>query len=154
MTTYSSAPYLAARTSPADGRGAQLERVATAWHQTLRVALLPLELTTAQFRLLVATTWLSARNPAVRQSDIAAVANADPVMTSEVLRTLESRGLIARGPHPSDRRARAVTVTESGAKLADRAARLVDVVEAKFFEAGTADFASLAKALKKGGRGT
>ena len=153
MTTHSSAPYLAVRESPAESRGALLERVATDWHQTIRSALLPLDLTHAQFRLLVAATWLAARQPAVRQSDIAGVANADPVMTSEVLRTLESRALIVRGPHPTDRRARAVSVTEAGGKLADRAARLVDVVEARFFEGGMAEFAPLAKALKKGGRG-
>ncbi len=153
MTTHSSAPYLAARESPAQSRGAMLERVVTEWQQTIRAALLPLDLTHAQFRLLVAATWLEARQPAVRQSDIAMVANADPVMTSEVLRTLESRALVVRGPHPTDRRARAVSVTEAGGKLADRAARLVDIVEAKFFEGGMAEFSALAKALKKGGRG-
>lgn len=153
MPTLSSAPYLAAKESPAEGRSALLERVGTEWAQALRAALQPLDLTHAQFRLLVAATWLSARYDAVRQSDIAEVANADPVMTSEVLRTLETRGLILRGPHPTDRRARAVTVTEAGGQLADRAARLIDVVETKFFEQGMAEFAPLAKALKKGGRG-
>lgn len=75
-------------------------------------------------------------------------------MTSEVLRTLESRGLVVRSAHPTDRRAKAITMTESGGALIDRAIRLVDVVEAKFFEAGTAEFGPLAKALKRGGRGT
>ena len=153
MPTHSSAPYLAARESPAEARGAMLERVVTEWQRVLRSTLLPLDLTQAQFRLLVAATWLSARQTAVRQSEIAEVANADPVMTSEVLRTLETRGLIRRAPHPTDRRARAVTVSDMGGSLADRAARLVDVVEARFFDAGMAQFGSLAKALKKGGRG-
>lgn len=153
MPTHSSAPYLAARESPAETRSALLERVATEWQQLVRSTLLPLDLTHAQFRLLVAATWLSARQVAVRQSEIAELANADPVMTSEVLRTLEGRGLIRRDPHPTDRRARAVAVTEAGGALADRAARLVDVIEAKFFDAGMAEFGPLAKALKKGGRG-
>lgn len=154
MPSHTHAPYLASReVAPADARGALLERVVTEWQQVLRATLLPLELTQAQFRLLVAATWLSAHHRDVRQSDIAAQANADPVMTSEVLRTLEARGLVTRKPHPTDRRARSVMVTETGGRLADRAARLVDVVERKFFEAGLREFGPLAKALKKGGRG-
>lgn len=154
MATHTSAPLLAAREhSPAAGRGAMLERVATAWHLQLRTALAPLDLTPAQFRLLVAVAWLNARGTAVRQSDVSEHANADPVMTSEVLRTLEARGLVARAPHPTDRRAKAITITEAGGVLADRVLRLVETVEARFFDEGTADFGALAKALKKGGRG-
>ncbi len=154
MPSLTHAPYLATREiAPAAGRGALLERVVTEWQHVLRATLLPLELTQAQFRLLVAATWLSAHQRDVRQSDIAAQAGADPVMTSEVLRTLESRGLVARKPHPTDGRARSVVVTEAGGQLADRAARLVDAVEARFFENGLPQFGPLAKALKRGGRG-
>lgn len=155
LTSQTYAPFLAARgESPANAHGALLERIATLWLLQLRTALAPLELTPAQFRLLVAVGWLNARGGGVRQSDVAQHANADAVMTSEVLRALESRGLVARTAHPTDGRARAITLTESGGALVDRAIRLVDVVEAKFFEAGAPEFGPLAKALKKGGRGT
>lgn len=130
-----------------------LERVATAWSLRLRAALVPLELTNAQFRLLVSVAWLTTRHISVRQSDIAQYAGMDPVMTSEVLRTLESRGLVARVPHPSDRRAKSISATEAGGALADRALRLATVVEANFFEEGLEVFRPLAKALKRGGRG-
>ncbi len=155
MTTSSTAPLLAARDqSPATARGALLERVATHWLLELRAALAPLELTPAQFRLLVATAWLTAKGSGVRQSDISAHANADPVMTSEVLRTLESRGLLTRTAHPTDKRARSVALTATGGALADRAMRLVDTIDARFFESGMPEFRALAKALKKGGRGS
>lgn len=151
--TYS--PLLAARDqSPSDAPGALLERVSTQWLLKLRAALATLNLTPAQFRLLVATAWLNSQAEGVRQSDISLHANADPVMTSEVLRTLESRGLVVRAPHPTDRRAKAIGITESGGSLVDRAIRMVDAVEAKFFEVGMEDFGVLAKALKKGGRGS
>jgi MarR family transcriptional regulator, organic hydroperoxide resistance regulator len=154
MTATTTATLLAIRElSPAVGRGAVLERVATNWLLALRTALVPLDLTPAQYRLLVSAAWLTAKGMGVRQSDISVHANADPVMTSEVLRTLESRGLITRAPHPTDGRAKAVAVTVTGGALADRAVRLVDSVESKFFENGMAEFALLAKALKKGGRG-
>ena len=154
MPGQTSAPYLAARDlAPADGRSALLERVLAHWQALLREALLPLDLTAAQYRLLVAAAWLGARQAAVRQSDIAAHANADAVMTSEVLRTLERRGLVERMAHPTDRRARSIIVTAAGGALADRAARLVDVTEARFFETGMPEFGPVARSLKKGGRG-
>ena len=110
--------------------------------------------THAQARLLIAAAWLSSRSHGVRQSDVATEAGTDPVMASEVLRTLESRHLIARAPHPTDRRAKAITVTDSGGALADRAARLVDTAESQFFETGMDVFGALAKSFKKGGRGS
>jgi MarR family transcriptional regulator, organic hydroperoxide resistance regulator len=155
MSSQSFAPFLAAKgESPAAAPGALLERVATLWHLQVRTALAPLDLTPAQFRLLVAVAWLNAKGAGVRQSDVSIHANADPVMTSEVLRTLESRGLVQRAPHPTDRRAKAITLTEPGGTLVDRAMRLVDIVESKFFADGAAEFGPLAKALKKGGRGS
>jgi DNA-binding MarR family transcriptional regulator len=154
MANHSSSPNLAARAeSPAHSRGAILERVATRWLSELRDALVPVGLTHAQFRLLSAAAWLTARTNGVRQSDVASHAHMDTVMTSEVLRALETRGLISRTAHPTDRRARAIVVTETGGALAERASRLVDAVEDRFFSTGLVEFAQLAKALKKGGRG-
>jgi MarR family transcriptional regulator, organic hydroperoxide resistance regulator len=154
MPSSVASPQLALRElSPAFSRGALVERVASHWLLALRAALAPMDLTPAQCRLLIASAWLGTRETGVRQSDIAAHANADAVMTSEVLRTLERRGLITRVPHPTDRRAKAIAVTEAGGALADRAARLVDTTEARFFEVGMAEFGAVAKALKKGGRG-
>ncbi len=154
MSTHSNSPQLAARAAaPDESRSAVLERVASAWIVHLRAALAPLDLTPAQYQLLVAAAWLTAQHAAVRQSEISALANTDPVMTSEVLRTLEGRGLITRATHPTDRRAKAITVSEAGGALADRARRLVEATETRFFERGTSDFGTLAKALKKGGRG-
>lgn len=154
MSAHSNAPQLAARAAPPnESRGALLERVTNTWIAHLRAALAPLELTPAQYQLLASAAWLSARQPAVRQSEISALANTDPVMTSEVLRALEARRLIARDPHPTDRRAKTITVSEAGGALADRARRIVESTETRFFDHGTPDFGTLAKALKKGGRG-
>ena len=152
--TNSNAPRIAARdTAPSAGRCAGLERVGTEWLAQLRAALVSLELTHAQCRLLIATAWLGSRSQHVRQSDIAAEAGMDPVMTSEVLRALEARQLISRAQHPTDRRAKSISVTEAGGSLADRALRLVEAAEETFFTVGMAEFGSLGKSLKKGGRG-
>jgi DNA-binding MarR family transcriptional regulator len=154
MPSPTSAPLLAARPrSPSEDPAAELERIATRWLLQVRAGLAPLNLTHAQFRLLVATGWLNSRSNGVRQADIAGHANTDPVTTSEVLRTLEARGLVTRSPHPTDKRAKAITVTDAGGALADRAIRLVDSLEARFFTDGMPEFATLSKVLKRGGRG-
>ena len=153
--TDSGVPYLASRDeSPAESRGALLDHVAVAWQARLRSSMAELGLTPAQYRLLVAVTWLSSRQADVRQSEVAEQAGTDPVMTSEVLRTLEARGLVIRGQHSTDRRSRSITPSIAGAELADKAVRLADAAETAFFEVGMPAFGPLAKALKKGGRGS
>jgi hypothetical protein len=54
-------------------------------------------------------------------------------MTSQVLRTLERKGLIDREVDAADTRARRIPVTERGATLAPRAIAVVEDVDARFF---------------------
>jgi DNA-binding MarR family transcriptional regulator len=54
-------------------------------------------------------------------------------MTSQVLRSLEAKGLIAREIDPVDSRARRVNVTAAGAELAPRAIEVVERVDGAFF---------------------
>jgi DNA-binding MarR family transcriptional regulator len=58
------------------------------------------------------------------------------MMTSQVLRALEQRGLVERPADPTDARARRVVVTSAGAALARRSLRRVEAADAEFF-AGT-----------------
>ena len=69
----------------------------------------------------------------VTQRDLANHAHTDPVMTSQVLRALETKGLVRRSPHPTDARARALTVTPSGASLASAANTAVEAADRAFF---------------------
>ena len=55
------------------------------------------------------------------------------MMTSQVLRSLERRGLVRRAPHPTDARARALTVTAQGRRLANRAVVAVEGCDRAFF---------------------
>ncbi len=69
----------------------------------------------------------------VTQRDLANHAHTDPMMTSQVLRALETKGLVRRSPHPTDARARALTVTPSGASLASAANTAVEAADRAFF---------------------
>ena len=88
---------------------------------------------------------------AVTQRALAEHARLDAVTTSEVLRTLESKGLVERRPHPEDARARAVAVTRAGRALARRAIPAVEEADAAYFREHAGEVAALA-ALVAGDR--
>ncbi|MFY9916348.1 MAG: MarR family transcriptional regulator [Nocardioidaceae bacterium] len=118
----------------ADSPGRLLWQVTNAWQAAQRAALRPFDLTHVQFVLLASLTWL-ADGPPTTQRKLAEFANADPMMTSQVLRTLEAKGLVERLPHPTDARARALTVTSAGIELANRANLAVEYTDHRYFSA-------------------
>ena len=136
---------------PEASPGFALWQVATLWQREVRAALTEVELTHAQFVLLVSTAWLVASagkgGPAVTQTHVAAHARTDAVMTSEVLRTLERKKLVRRLPHPSDARARQLALTPSGQRLARRAIALVEAVDVAFFGTPGPELRSLARLI-------
>jgi DNA-binding MarR family transcriptional regulator len=132
------------------------------WHATLRwqrgisQALAPLDLTHVQFVLLACTWWLNEQGRQPNQVEIAAQAGTDIKMTSQVLRSLERKGLVERAVDTADTRARRVRVTPRGAALAPRAIAIVEEADARFFadvpERATLDFLRrLAKMSEAGG---
>ena len=126
---------LATRHGDADeSTGLLLWQVTNRWQAQQRAALKPFGLTHVQFVLLASLTWLDAEGP-VSQRRLAENAATDPMMTSQVLRALEQRGLVRREPDPHDRRARALAVTDEGAELVNRAVTAVEDTDAAFFAA-------------------
>lgn len=125
--------------------GLLLWRATNRWQAAQRAALRPFELTHVQFVLLASLTWLDADGP-VTQRQLADHAATDPMMTSQVLRVLEDRGLVRRAAHPDDQRARAIEVTRQGAALANRAVEAVERCDRAFF-APLGGVGAFAKAL-------
>jgi DNA-binding MarR family transcriptional regulator len=109
------------------------------WHATLRwqrgvaAALAPLDLTHLQIVLLACTWWLNEQGEQPTQVRLAAQAGTDIKMTSQVLKTLEEKGLVERQVDPADTRARRLHVTLRGTRLAPRAIAVVERVDAEFF---------------------
>ena len=128
--------------------GLALWRATNLWQAAQRAALKPLDLTHVQFVLLASLTWLDSDRP-VTQSDLATHARTDAMMTSQVLRALESKCLVTRKPHPVDGRAFALLVTASGKSLANRAVQVVEGVDRRFFGVLTDHGASLAAELNE-----
>jgi DNA-binding MarR family transcriptional regulator len=114
-----------------DSTGLALWRVTNRWQAAQRAALQPFDLTHVQFVLLASLTWLDAEAPT--QSELAAHAGTDPMMTSQVLRVLEAKSLVERRPHPTDGRARLLAATPAGRSLANRAVVAVEACDSEFF---------------------
>jgi DNA-binding MarR family transcriptional regulator len=116
--------------SPNDSPGYLLGQVTMLWQRKQKRVLDPLDLTQTQFVLLAALGWLSKKNNTVTQVDIANQSNADRMMVSKVLRTLEEKGFITRHEHETDTRAKVIRLTASGETVLQKA--LIEVENADF----------------------
>lgn len=116
-----------------DSPGFSLWQVSSLWQRRINAGLRPFGLTHAQFVLLASLTWLVDDDKPLTQADLASHAKMDVMMTSNVLRTLEEKGLVRRDPHPTDTRAKSLAVTEQGRELAAQAVRVVENIDRDFF---------------------
>lgn len=109
------------------------------WHATLRwqramaEALEPHGITHVQFVLLASLWWLGEHGGPPRQRDLAGHAGTDPMMTSQVVRALEAKGLLVREADPDDGRAWRLRTTAAGSRLARRAVAAVEDADAAYF---------------------
>jgi DNA-binding MarR family transcriptional regulator len=114
--------------------GLALWRVTNAWQRGIRAALAPHDLTHVQFVLLASLTWMDRAEP-VTQRDLAVHAGTDTMMTSQVIRALEKKGLVTRSSHPTDGRAVALEPTPAGVAAANRANLDVEAADREYFSA-------------------
>jgi DNA-binding MarR family transcriptional regulator len=129
--------------------GLLLWRVSTRWQARQRDALAAYDLSHTQFVLLASLLWLRrGRQTPVTQRELAEFAATDVMMTSQVLRTLESKGMVERRVHPSDARARDLVVTEAGARVTNQAIPVVEQVDREFFAAAGEHQAGLLAGLQ------
>jgi len=119
--------------SPKDSPGYLLGQLTMLWQRRLKKVLDPLDLTQTQFVLLAALGWLSKKSNSVTQVDIANQSNADRMMVSKVLRTLEEKGFITRQEHETDTRAKTIRLTNTGENVLQKAIIEVENADLDFF---------------------
>lgn len=132
-----------------DSPGLLLWQVTNLWQRRQRAALKEVDLTHVQFVLLASLAWVSRNGKPVAQARIAEHAKTDAVMTSEVLRTLQRKGLVERRPHPYDTRAKSLKLTPRGTKVVRRALKLVEQTDQKFFAPLNDEAEGLANLLRR-----
>jgi MarR family transcriptional regulator, organic hydroperoxide resistance regulator len=135
-------------TTPQESPGFLLWQVTNLWQRRQRAALKSLGLTHVQFVLLAGIVWLSRDDEPVTQARLAQHAQTDPMMTSQVVRTLERKGLVRRAAHPRDSRAKSLHGTSQGLELAKRATVLVEQTDDAFFSSLKESSACLVELLQ------
>lgn len=116
-----------------DSSGFLLWQVTTLWQRRIKQSLDLLDLTHTQFVLLATAASLSQNGNIVTQIDIANQSETDRMMVSKVLRTLQSKGLIARREHRTDTRAKEITLTRKALDLVQKAVVAVEQTDREFF---------------------
>jgi DNA-binding MarR family transcriptional regulator len=118
----------------------------------MRAVLAPYDLTHVQFVLLTTLWWLAEHEAPPTQARLAERAATDTMMTSQVLRRLEGRGLLERQVDPQDARARRLVLTPAGRELLAPALAAVERADRAFFgplevrqAAFTSDLATLSR---------
>ncbi len=119
--------------SPEESPGYLLGQITMLWQRKQKRVLDPLGLTQTQFVLLAALAWLSRDSDHVTQIDIANQSNADRMMVSKVLRTLEEKAFIIRHEHPTDTRAKTIKMTSKGGAVLQKAIISVETADQEFF---------------------
>lgn len=103
------------------------------WQREIKKALEKYELTHSQFVLLASIHWLSLDNQNVTQILLSNHTKIDPMTTSTVLRTLQTKGLITRQEHETDTRAKTIGLTETGIENVKQAIKTVEQFDKLFF---------------------
>lgn len=114
---------------PEQSAGFLLWHVTLRWQRDVTAALQPLGLTHVQFVLLATAWWLNTHGEQPSQVWLATAAGTDVKMASQVIRTLEHKGLVTRETSAADTRARRLVVTDAGAALAPQAIEAVENVD-------------------------
>jgi DNA-binding MarR family transcriptional regulator len=116
-----------------DSSGFLLWQVTNLWQREIRKALEKYDLTHSQYVLMASIHWLALQHQEVTQIILSSHTKIDPMTTSTVLRTLQTKKLIQRQEHSTDTRAKTVALTDDGKKVIKQAVKAVEKFDADFF---------------------
>jgi DNA-binding MarR family transcriptional regulator len=116
-----------------DSSGFLLWQVTNLWQREIKKALEKYGLTHSQYVLMASIHWLTLNNQDVTQILLSSHTKIDPMTTSTVLRTLQTKGLLKRQEHATDTRAKTVVLTDNGKKIIKQAVKTVEAFDRDFF---------------------
>jgi MarR family transcriptional regulator, organic hydroperoxide resistance regulator len=117
-----------------DSSGFLLWQVTNLWQREIKKALEKFGLTHSQFVLLASIHWLTLGKQDVTQILLSSHTKIDPMTTSTVLRTLQTKGLLKRQEHSTDTRAKTVALTDNGIDVVKQAVKTVEQFDNTFFK--------------------
>lgn len=125
--------------------GFQMQRVTHNWQKGIRDILAEVDLTPTQFKVMVSIATLTREGTAtqkevanlvrieITQNDVAHSVWMDKMTVSDVVKTLEKKGLVQRVGSSLDKRAKTLVLTDAGYSLLDIALRKTIVMDDEFF---------------------
>jgi len=120
---------------PEQSSGFLLWQVTTIWQRQIKSALNSIHLSHSGFVILASLLWFKEQNTTVTQTTIIEHTKLDKMTVSKSLKKLEKDGLILKNENETDTRAKTVTLTNKGIKLAAQAVKIVENIDNDFFSA-------------------
>jgi DNA-binding MarR family transcriptional regulator len=109
------------------------------WQRAADEALQELDLSPTQFVLMAGLQLLDGGSEPITQAHLSRYVGTDVMLTSKHVRLLEERGFVSREVHPSDSRARSLTLTRNGVATLKQATKAISKVDKALFGKHSAD---------------
>ena len=135
--------------APENAVGFVLWRVMHRYKRAIDRALKSTGLTHLQFTALAMAAWLAKSDEPVTQAALAKAGEIHPMQVSQILKALETKGLVDRARDPRDVRAKRVEITAEGVGLLRQAMPLVVCVQQRMFGGAEAETGNLLSMLRQ-----
>jgi DNA-binding MarR family transcriptional regulator len=103
------------------------------WHGRIKRRLRAMGITHPQFVVMTTLAYLSKTQAFVSQARVAAMANMDVMLVSQIVRNLEKSGFLTRSENPLDTRSYALHLTDKGRTIIKTALPVVEAIDEDFF---------------------
>ena len=120
--------------TPDTSPGFLLWQVSSLWQRRMNKALRPFNLTHTQFVILASIFWHNTQDIKANQIKLSQFSKIDPVVISNVLKTLDKKGFVSRLTATSLRE-KEVSLTPKGALCLKKAIKAVEDCDTNFFSA-------------------
>jgi MarR family transcriptional regulator, organic hydroperoxide resistance regulator len=119
--------------SAEDSPGFMLWKAANLLQRLHSQCLADLNVTPTQFSLMTCVVYLDGTNDLVTATSVVSHTGMDKMLVSDLLKTLENKGLITRSPNPNDARSSVIRPTPLGVRTTNAAVRKIEAFDARFF---------------------
>ena len=118
---------------PEQSSGFLLWQVTTLWQRQIKSALNVVNLNHSGFVILASLLWFKEQKTTVTQTTIIEHTKLDKMTVSKSLKTLEKDNFILKSENEIDTRAKTITLTNEGVKLAIKSIKIVENIDNDFF---------------------
>jgi DNA-binding MarR family transcriptional regulator len=103
------------------------------WHTRIKRRLRAMGLTHPQFVVMTTLAYLCRTHASVSQARVAAMADMDVMLVSQIVRNLEKSGFLTRSENPLDTRSYALHLSDKGKTIIKTALPIVEAIDEDFF---------------------